>query len=1299
MQKKTRTRIWSILLSMTMLLSLLPVTALAEGNTIYAGPNASGEGDGTQANPYADLSAAISAAGAGDTVMLTDDITISSQTSIAKNITLDLSTHTITGNTNWPLVVNGTVTFQNGTIEANSCSAGICISGGDVTASNLLIDTSKSGGGTGYIGSASGVYMNAGTFTLKSDSRILSNEVGIFILNQSVANVYGTVETISSFTSGDISGGYAAIQGNGTNQTAPGTTINIYEGAIVQASDTGMGIYHPQVGTVNIYGGTVTGSTGIGMKSGELNISGGSITGTRTKEYEEPYSKTNGIIGDGSAIIIDSYAGYAGNMDITISGNSKLTSQTGYAFREIGQDSGTNHLLSLKITGGEFSSRHTGGNIFVRDTVKDRVSITGGRFSGEPDEAYLASGYKAEQDGSYWVVGLSDGMSAAVTAPSSGGTSSSATVSGGYNGTETPDSAGTNEGTVDAGSTVTVNVQTGTDAGSDETVANESVTQTTVTVAQSALTSVNDAVNENRVEEVILETDVADLTIPGEAWRSMAAKAGSDDVEIAVQETTNNTSWEITAKAGTTDVFTDSSAPITISVPYTAATGITGVVVYCTDSGKEGAMKTTWLPSADGSTPGTLSWEAPHFSNYTALGIGADEATWVTTGGSTGSGTLATALEALDDVGGTITLHNNATLGDAEYSISKDITINGNNKQVTVTVKAGASATDNGNIAFNIRGSTLTLNNVDMTINGTKNTEEANGYDGTGFNVGKNGNLVVNQSKITVQSIERATTSGGGPSGTFTFNRSVVTFKNIDGNASNGGQFTFAEGSTVTVENCGSYGLSVNKLTVDASSVAIRNVNYSAVKTVDVNASVTVKNNGSISATNSGSGLPFPSKWGKAEGVIDLGHGSGNGIQESDTISDSAADLVVEKGSSINLSGNVGKDGADVNFVYLTEKATLDNKGSVTAVKMKDISSSSTNCAVRYVVDGQTAWYQVLEITDSKVTYAAPGNPANKAGYTFAGWSLSGGASGTSGSLSGVEAGKTYTFTATWSVIPTTPTTPSYGGSSGDDDSYSVSVPASSSIQGGSITVSPRSADKGDTVTITVKPDDGYELKTLTVTDSKGAQVSLTAKGSNQYTFKMPASRVSIDVSFRKIGAGLPFTDVAAGAWYADAVQFVYDNELMTGVTATEFGPNVTTSRAMLATILYRLEGEPNVTAASFTDVASGMYYTDAVAWASSKGIVTGYGDGTFLPNRAISREEMAAMLYRYASYKGYNVTNMKDLGGYSDAGSVSSYAVEALQWATGTGLITDMGDGTLTPAGPAVRAQIATILMRFLGE
>ena len=179
--------------------------------------------------------------------------------------------------------------------------------------------------------------------------------------------------------------------------------------------------------------------------------------------------------------------------------------------------------------------------------------------------------------------------------------------------------------------------------------------------------------------------------------------------------------------------------------------------------------------------------------------------------------------------------------------------------------------------------------------------------------------------------------------------------------------------------------------------------------------------------------------------------------------------------------------------------------------------------------------------------------------------------------------------------------------------------------------------------------------------------------------------------------AELPFTDVAADAWYADAVAYAVEHGLMNGTSASTFSPLMTTDRAMIVTILYRLEGEPAVTGTSaFSDVADGQWYTDAVIWAADNGIVTGYDTGAFGPGDTITREQLAAILYRYASYKGYDVTASADLSGYADQDQISGYALSAMQWANAESLITGTSDSTLTPGGSATRAEAATILMRF---
>lgn len=271
------------------------------------------------------------------------------------------------------------------------------------------------------------------------------------------------------------------------------------------------------------------------------------------------------------------------------------------------------------------------------------------------------------------------------------------------------------------------------------------------------------------------------------------------------------------------------------------------------------------------------------------------------------------------------------------------------------------------------------------------------------------------------------------------------------------------------------------------------------------------------------------------------------------------------------------------------------------------------------------------------------------------------------------------------------------GGGGGGGSSSSSSRVTVASTTHGRVTVSPDNPKTGDTVTITVRPDDGYVLDTLTVTNASGKEVELTKVNDTRYTFVMPSSKVTVKATFvAEEPSGMPFTDVASGAWYYDAVSFVYKRGLMSGTGDNLFSPNVTTSRGMIVTILYRLDGSPSASSAGFTDVTSGQWYTDAVNWAAANDIVAGYGNGLFGPNDTVTREQMAVILYRYAQYKGYDTSASNSLNGYTDVGGVSSWALTAMQWANAEGLINGTSSTTLSPTSGATRAEVAQILMRF---
>ena len=255
-------------------------------------------------------------------------------------------------------------------------------------------------------------------------------------------------------------------------------------------------------------------------------------------------------------------------------------------------------------------------------------------------------------------------------------------------------------------------------------------------------------------------------------------------------------------------------------------------------------------------------------------------------------------------------------------------------------------------------------------------------------------------------------------------------------------------------------------------------------------------------------------------------------------------------------------------------------------------------------------------------------------------------------------------------------------------------------------------ASSGSTITLTITPDEGYVLDELVVTDKNGNELRLTNKGDGRYTFTMPRSAVTVEATFRAEEPATPawdecgrgpdcpayhFTDLDLSLWYHDGIHFCVEHGLMVGTGMDTFAPNTTTSRGMIVTILYRLEGSPAAGTPAFTDVASDAYYADAVAWANANGIVLGYGNGEYGPDDPITREQLAAILYRYAQYKGYDTTQGgMSIREFSDYEQISDYALEPMTWAVNAGLINGTTSTTLAPTGSGTRAQAAALLMRF---
>lgn len=267
---------------------------------------------------------------------------------------------------------------------------------------------------------------------------------------------------------------------------------------------------------------------------------------------------------------------------------------------------------------------------------------------------------------------------------------------------------------------------------------------------------------------------------------------------------------------------------------------------------------------------------------------------------------------------------------------------------------------------------------------------------------------------------------------------------------------------------------------------------------------------------------------------------------------------------------------------------------------------------------------------------------------------------------------------------------------------YTVTVPTA---ENGTITADKATAQEGDTVTLTVRPAEGYVLQSLAATCAAAAPgtVPLQEKGEGIYTFAMPDGDVTVTGTFaleeeeEEPWPPFPFTDVPETMWYYDSVYYVYAHGLMNGTAATLFSPGNPTTRGMLVTILYRMEGSPQGAGwGPFTDVTPGAYYAQPIAWAAWNGIVNGITSTTFAPDRNVTREQMAAILYRYTAWKGWDVSQQGNLFQFTDWQKVQAYARTPLAWAVASGLIQGKENQRLDPGGPATRAEVATILQRF---
>ena len=616
-----------------------------------------------------------------------------------------------------------------------------------------------------------------------------------------------------------------------------------------------------------------------------------------------------------------------------------------------------------------------------------------------------------------------------------------------------------------------------------------------------------------------------------------------------------------------------------------------------------------------------------------------------------GYATLADALNAVKD-GEAITLLKNAELPNAEYYINKSVTINGSRK-ISCTVKAGE-----GTRAFVVENNgSLTLDGVELDIQGTKNTDTAKKNDGTGIDVQYGGSLILkNRAVLNLHDLERGTISSK-PDGSqanpgqFVIDNSTFNSTNIDGNISNGGDWKVTNGSTVNINNCGSYGLSVDSLTTKQSTVNASGTGYSAIYGKDLQ----FKDGSNVLISGAGTKLPLISKWSDARSPIQTHKDGGT--------------IVVESGATVTVQDCVDKDEKANNTIYLPNNTTYTNNGTVNATIIT-ADAPENSFVVTLVSDSETIGVQTVS---NGSEFTLPAAPA-KNNYTFKGWS-----DGSKTYKAGDKATITEntTFTAQWS----------YNGSSSGSSRYNVTAPKADH---GTVTVSPKRASKGDTVTVTVKPDSGYVLETLTVTDKNGNELTLKDKGDGKYTFTMPRSAVTVKATFEEDNTVLNFFyDVPNDAYYYEAVKWAVEKGITSGIGNDLFGSNDPCTRAQIVTFLWRAAGSPEPKAlSSFTDVPADAWYAKAVAWAVENGVTAGVGEGLFGSDDTCTRAQSVTFLFKALKATAKGQADFKDV-------SASDWYAKAVAWAVENGVTAGVGGGLFGSGDDCTRAQIVTFLFK----
>lgn len=869
---------------------------------------------------YTTLNEAITKAQDGETVRLLTDTSLSSYINIQKSIKLDINGNTITSTNGLAFAVSENATF---TITDNSNSK------------NGEIESTKKG-------NCNLLEVSSGEIIVENGN--LSNDwYVIYVYKTGKATIKGGTLTSSVASVLSTNGSKS-----GENYSAD-AVMNVEGGNLVSNND--VTIYLP-AGTLNITGGEIVGATAVYSKCGVTNISGNPVI--KGEGNKENFQHTgNGCYPTGDAMVVEACNYPNGNPEVYISG-------------------------------GTFTSKNGASVAYYQheNNEAEKFSITGGTFSSDVSD-YVSSGYECKEDSDTqkWVVNEMTPGEMVVKPETGDDNSASATLDGVYTGqgtsitTEGSSSSEDNETDVAEDATVTVDL-----------TKENTTTSATLTVTDVAAASLSSA------PSLTVKTDAGDVTLPEDALKKVAeAGEGGNDVTVTVTKETTpadaKAAYTVKVEANGENLLPASASDngditITVEKPESAST-LEAWYAVKNDSG-------TWLPveqlDSGETADGKLAITITHLSTvilYSTTPSSSTVATVKTGNTETAYGNFSDALDAANKAGdgSVITLWKDVPVTTSSaLKIQEDITITsakGVRKTITLT-----NGQEQDRAKMIVMSADLTLDNVALTLmptaNGNGDGIQMDNDQSDPVTLTLQNGAVLKFANNDDESVQNAFVMPAGAGAKVIVNNSEIIAKGVDGNFSNGGIFTIRNGSTVKISNCDSYALSVNGLTVDASTLTITDTKLSAIRTAGRDSVVSVVNGGEIIVERCGESLPNDSKWSYAEGVIDLGHLKDKGTKVP-------AILNVDNDSSITLNGNENKDGKEIDYVYLTNSVSNLNRGSVTGIVQEE-GLPENYCKVTYTVNNEIDVVIRAEISaDKRITFTEPDDPV-VSGYTFQGW-------------------------------------------------------------------------------------------------------------------------------------------------------------------------------------------------------------------------------------------------------------------------------------------------------------------------